>query len=77
MGEKVASGGLREAVNALRYREGGRWTVKALAEAAGCSANNMGSWLRGEHDIALGKIERLLKEAGLQLVVQPVSQAQE
>lgn len=70
MGEKVASGGLREAVNALRYREDGRWTVKALAEAAGCSANNMGSWLRGEHDIALGKIEKVLRAAGLRVVVE-------
>ena len=71
MADKEASGGLRAAVNALRYKDEGRWTVKALAEAAGCSANNMGSWLRGDHDIALGKIERLIERAGLQLVVQP------
>lgn len=69
MGEERASG-LRAEVNKLRYKDGERWTVKALAEAAGCSANNMGSWLRGEHDIALGKIERLLERAGLRVVVE-------
>jgi two-component system response regulator DctR len=68
MADKEASGGLRAAVNALRYKDEGRWTVKALAEAAGCSANNMGSWLRGDHDIALGKIERLIERGCLSVL---------